>query len=188
MREGWRSLAPIPLRLILGFGFAFHGYPKLFTASGHQGFAGMLEGGGIPAPELMAWAVGALEFFGGILLIVGAFTVLVSALSAVEMAVAMVMVHLPHGFNFMNVTGQTETGVQTFGMPGYEVNLLYIAGFLALMLGGAGAASVDAMRRRTRGERRVPGRLPVEPTERDIPDGAWTGDRAETPETVGSDR
>ncbi len=46
----------------------------------------------------------------------------------------------------------TESG-PTFGMPGFEVNLLYIAGFLALALGGAGAFSVDRMmeerRRRT---------------------------------------
>jgi putative oxidoreductase len=187
MREGWRSLAPIPLRLILGFGFAFHGYPKLFTESGHQGFAGMLEGSGIPAPELMAWAVGALEFFGGVLLILGAFTVLISSLAAAEMAVAMMMVHLPHGFNFMNITGQTETGAPTFGMPGYEVNLLYIGGFLALMLGGAGALSIDAMRRGVRDEH-VSGRLPVEPPEHAVPDGAWTGDREETHEPVGSSR
>jgi hypothetical protein len=31
-------------------------------------------------------------------------------------------------------------------MPGYEVNLLYIAGLLALAIGGAGAYSVDRMR------------------------------------------
>jgi putative oxidoreductase len=30
-----------------------------------------------------------------------------------------------------------------FGPPGYEVNLLYIAGLLVLALGGAGPLSVD---------------------------------------------
>ena len=31
----------------------------------------------------------------------------------------------------------------TFGPPGYEINLLYIAALLALMLAGASALSVD---------------------------------------------
>jgi len=47
----------------------------------------------------------------------------------------------------MHMTGMTETG-PTFGMPGYEVPLLYIAGLLVLVFGGAGALSVD--RRRSR--------------------------------------
>ncbi|MBA3887293.1 MAG: DoxX family protein, partial [Acidobacteria bacterium] len=60
--------------------------------------------------------------------------------------VAMVVGHLPHGFNFMNITGMGPQGPK-FGMPGYEVNLLYIAGLLALILGGAGLYSVDRWRR-----------------------------------------
>lgn len=145
----WSDYAGIPLRLVLGFGFAYHGFPKIFTAEGHDTFVGMLSGMGMPAPDALAWAVGGFEFFGGVLLILGAFTALISALGVIEMAVAALMVHLPAGFNFMNITGMTPEG-PTFGMPGYEVNLLYIAGFLALMLGGAGALSVDAWRARQR--------------------------------------
>jgi putative oxidoreductase len=47
----------------------------------------------------------------------------------------------------MNVTGMTDAGPE-FGMPGYEVNLLYIAALAALLLGGAGAASLDDRVRR----------------------------------------
>ena len=39
--------APIPLRLILGFGFLYHGVPKLST-EGHVSFQGMLQGIGVP--------------------------------------------------------------------------------------------------------------------------------------------
>ena len=56
MGKEWNDWASLPLRLILGFGFAYHGYPKLF--GGHDGFAGMLTNLGIPAPGLMAWLVG----------------------------------------------------------------------------------------------------------------------------------
>ena len=38
-----------------------------------------------------------------------------------------------------------------FGPPGVEINLLYIAGLVSLMLTGAGALSVDAMRRKSAG-------------------------------------
>jgi putative oxidoreductase len=46
----------------------------------------------------------------------------------------------------MNITGITESGALVFGMPGYEVNLLYSAALLALAIGGAGAYSVDERR------------------------------------------
>ncbi len=145
MHSRWLDWAPLPLRLILGFGLIYHGYPKVLTADGHQGFVGMLQGIGIPAPGLAAWGVGLVELFGGLALILGAFVAISAALNVVNMLVAMVTVHLPHGFSFINMTGMGPEG-PTFGMPGYEVNLLYIAGLLALILGGSGAFSVDRMR------------------------------------------
>ena len=151
MRSTWRarfqSVAPIPLRLVLGFGFLVHGYPKLFTAEGNEGLVGMLTGIGMPAPGLSAYLVGAFEFFGGILLILGVGVRVISALGVVEMLVAAVLVHWPAGFDFMNVTGTTETGAMQFGLPGYEVNLLYVAGFLSLLVSGAGTLALPSVRR-----------------------------------------
>ncbi len=141
----WSEWAPIPLRLVLGFGFMYHGFPKLFDAEERQGTIGMFEGMGIPAPEASVWLVGIVEFFGGLALILGAFVVIVAALGVIDMLVAMFVVHLPSGFNFMNITDMGPEGPE-FGMPGYEVNLLYVAGFLALMLGGAGILSIDQAR------------------------------------------
>ncbi len=46
------------------------------------------------------------------------------------------------GLRDLNITGVTPQGPQ-FGMPGVEVNLLYIAGLLSLLLGGPGPLSVD---------------------------------------------
>lgn len=138
----------MPLRLVLGFGFAYHGFPKLFSSQGHEMFVGMLQSIGTPLPEVMAWGVGLFEFFGGLALIAGALVSWIAALGILQMLYAMFTVHLAHGFNFMNITGMTEAGPQ-FGMPGYEINLLYIAGLAALLLWGAGAASVDRARART---------------------------------------
>ena len=134
---------PLPLRLMLGFGFLYHGVPKVFTAEGHESFVQLLSGSGVPWPTFTAWAVGLLEVLGGAALFLGAFTWIVAILLIAEMIVAIVLVHFPHGFAFLNVVGTTPEG-PVFGMPGYEVNLLYIAGLLSLLLTGAGAASLDA--------------------------------------------
>lgn len=144
--SSWNGWAPVPLRLMLGFGFMYHGYPKLFTSEGHQNFLGMLNDIGVPAAGMMSWVVALVEFFGGLALVLGAFVAIAAALNLVSQLVAMFTVHLPHGFNFLNITGMSEQGMQ-FGMPGYEVNLLYIAGLSALIVGGAGALSIDRARR-----------------------------------------
>jgi putative oxidoreductase len=64
------------------------------------------------------------------------------------MLVAMFTVHLRYGFSAINTIGLTADGPQ-FGPPGYEVNLLYIGGLLALILGGAGPFSIDRLLART---------------------------------------
>ena len=156
MGKTWNEYASVPLRVLLGFGFAYHGFPKLFSSQGHDMFVGMLQNIGVPAAGLASWLVGIVEFFGGLLLIAGAFVTIISVLGIIDMLVAMFTVHLPNGFNFLNITGMTEAG-PTFGMPGYEVNILYIAGFLALALAGAGALSVD----RWLSERRGMGHSPA---------------------------
>ncbi len=139
MYRTWTDWAPLPLRLILGGSMAAHGIAKL--TGGVENTAGFFGSIGIPAPGLMAWFVALLETFGGLMIVAGAFTAVVSALLIGLMLVAMFTVHLKNGFFFTNEAG-----------PGIEVNLLYIAGFLALLLGGAGAASVD---RAMRGRRTV---------------------------------
>lgn len=146
LRARLQSFAPLPLRLLLGIGFIYHGYPKVFTDPGHESFAGMLGGIGVPLPELSAYAIGAFELFGGMLLVLGVAVRAVAALGVVQMIVAALTVHLPAGFNFMNVTGTTPDGSMQFGLPGYEVNVLYIAGFLSLLLSGAGRFGLPSKR------------------------------------------
>jgi len=132
--------ALLPIRLVLGTGFAVHGWAKL--ARGPAGFARVLEWIGVPAPGATAWLSTLLEFVGGLALGVGAFVELVSIPLIVVMLVAMFAVHLRNGFSAVNTVGLTPAGPQ-FGPPGYEVNLLYIAGLIAMVADGAGPWSVD---------------------------------------------
>jgi putative oxidoreductase len=129
---------------MLAIGFLFHGLPKL-TAAGHDGLVGMLTSIGVPLPGLTAWGVGVLEVFGALAILLGMYVTLASGLLIVEMLVAAFTVHLAHGFSFINITGMGEQG-PVFGMPGVEVNLLYIAALVSLLLSGPGALSVGGRR------------------------------------------
>ncbi len=66
MNRLWSDWAPLPLRLILGFGMVYHGWDKV--ADGTEGFQGMLQMMGIPGGAATAWFVALLEFVGGIAL------------------------------------------------------------------------------------------------------------------------
>jgi putative oxidoreductase len=138
----WRQWAPLPLRLMIGFGFLAHGWAKL--SRGPAGFARLLEQIGAPLPEATAWASTLIEVLGGLAILAGAFVAVVSVPLIVMMLVAMFTVHLRYGFSAINTIGLTAGGPQ-FGPPGYEVNLRYIAGLLALILGGAGPFSLDRL-------------------------------------------
>lgn len=138
--NGW---TPLPLRLALGASFIYHGFPKLFTVGGHEQTVGMLGGIGVPAASSVAWFLGGLEVIGGALLILGLLTRPIALLLAIEMGVALFRVHWPNGFSFMHVTGMSPTG-PVFGLPGWEVPLLFLTGTLALVIGGAGNLSIDA--------------------------------------------
>lgn len=148
MRNRLAHLAPLPLRLMIGIGFLVHGWPKLFSAAGHRAFAGALAGLGVPLPHELAWVIGILEVGGALLLLAGAYVALVSVALILEMVVALALVHGPQGFSVIHITRMTAAGPQ-FGMPGYELNLLYIAILAALVLGGAGSWSVDRWRAST---------------------------------------
>src|SRR5262245_39583448 len=119
--------------------------------SGPAGFARLLDQIGAPLPEATAWVATLTEVLGGLAILAGAFVAAVSIPLIAMMLVAMFTVHLRYGFSAINTIGVTADGPQ-FGPPGYEVNLLYIAGLLALILGGAGPFSIDRLLARRKQE------------------------------------
>ena len=136
----YHSWALVPLRLMVGFGFAAHGYAKL--SRGPDNFASILTSLGVPQPHVMAWITSLLELLGGISIMAGAFVVLLSLPLAVVMLTAMFSVHLQYGFSSIRLKAVTGMGAE-FGPVGYELNLLYIAALLALAVSGSGRLSVD---------------------------------------------
>jgi len=131
----------IPLRLIVGYGFFAHGYAKL--ARGPDNFASILHAIGMPLSDLLGWATVVVEIAGGLMILLGALVPLISIPMIVVLLVATVTVHLPNGFSSIKLVSYDALGAH-FGQPGYETDLLYVAGLLALCFGGAGPLSVDA--------------------------------------------
>lgn len=133
---------PIPLRLIVGYGFMEHGFAKL--SKGPENFAVILHAMGVPAPHFMAWLTILTELIGGLAVLLGAFVPLVSLPMAAVLFVAALTVHLPYGFSSIKLMSVTSGRAQ-FGPPGYEVDLLYIACLAALSFGGSGPLAIDGL-------------------------------------------
>jgi putative oxidoreductase len=137
--------SPIPLRLIVGYGFMQHGFAKL--SKGPDAFAAILQGMAVPAPHLMAWLTILTELLGGLAVLLGAFVTIVSVPMTAVLLVAMFKVHLPYGFSSIKLIAVTATGAK-FGPVGYEVILLYIACLAALTSGGSGPFAIDGLLRK----------------------------------------
>jgi putative oxidoreductase len=115
------NFAPLPLRIIAGIGFMIHGLPKLLDIPGTQSsFTNM----GLP-PEL-AVIIGLLEFIGGLAILLGIFTRIAAGLLAINMIGAILLVKLSKGF-----------------IGGFELDLLYLAIMISLILTGPGSISIE---------------------------------------------
>jgi putative oxidoreductase len=130
------------LRLAVGAVFVAHGAQKLLGIWGGPGIGGTArffgQVGLNPAYPL-ALLVAFVEFFGGILLVLGALTFFTALIILIEMAVAIWKVHYANGF-FLSGRGH--------GL-GYEYNVVLIGALFCIAVAGPGALSVD--RRRARG-------------------------------------
>jgi putative oxidoreductase len=140
--KDYRQIAPLFLRLAIGFGFMAHGWAKLDR--GPEAFAKLLTLLHVPAAQVMAWISTLTELLGGFALIIGAFVSLAAIPLIGTMLVAMFTIHIHYGYSAVKTIGLTAQG-PLFGPPGYEINLLYIAGLVSLIITGAGRYSVDAL-------------------------------------------
>jgi len=111
------------LRLFVGVVFLTYGALKLF--GGLEGFTGSLSRIGVPLPGIMAPVVAAIEFVGGLALILGSGTRIAALLLSCVMVVAIFTVTIKIGFS-----------------GGYDLNLALLGGLLALLLAGPGKPAI----------------------------------------------
>lgn len=136
----WHAAYAIPLRLIVGYGFMEHGYAKILH--GPDAFISILHVLQVPAPFILGWATILVELFGGAAVLLGLFIPLACIPMAIVLLVAIFSVHIPNGFSSIKLLSVDGAGAH-FGQPGYETDLLYLAGLAALVLGGSGPLALD---------------------------------------------
>ncbi|MEE1925418.1 DoxX family protein [Pseudomonas sp. 148P] len=129
-RAGWGITV---LRIIVGIIFMAHGAQKLFGMFGGYGLAGTaqyMESIGLAPGMLMATLSGGAEFFGGLALFIGLLARPAALALIGLLVVAIFSVHIGNGLFMQN--------------NGYEFALALLGGAVAVLIEGAGRASLDA--------------------------------------------
>ena len=120
----WEQHTYALMRIVVGAVFLWHGSQKLF------GYPPLPPG--IEIPGFVTWVGGSVEFFGGILIMLGLFTRWAAFICSGQMAVAYWMAHgTNHWLPQIN---------------GGELAVIYCFVFLYIASRGAGIWSVDAAR------------------------------------------
>ena len=115
-------------RLAVAYGFY---EPAMMKWNGMENVSSWFETMGIPFPTLSAYMAASVEAAGVVLLILGLFTRFISLPLIFVMIVAIVTVHLPHGFSA--------------GDNGFEIPLYYMLFLLIFISNGAGKFSLDRL-------------------------------------------
>jgi len=127
----YASMMPITytlVRIVVGIMFLVHVSAK-FKAGPDAVAAGAMAHAGLQPALMFAYAAIILEAVGGAALVIGLFTRFFAAALAIEMAIALITVHLPKGY--------------AAGAGGYEYVLLIGAVLFAIAIRGGGPYSVD---------------------------------------------
>lgn len=127
--SGWGY--PI-MRFFVGLFLVPHGAQKLFGWFGGsaQGTAAFFTKVGLEPALSLVYLVGAIEFFGGILIAIGLLTRPAAAVACIMLLVAVFSVHMGNGFFWTK--------------SGYEYPMLWAILMFAIFLRGGGERSLDS--------------------------------------------
>lgn len=124
--DAFKPFSLLFARLIIAYGFY---EPAMNKWSSIENVAEWFGSMGIPFPLLNAYMAATTEIIGVVLLTLGLFTRAISIPLIVVMIVAIVTVHLPHGFSA--------------GDNGFEIPLYYMLFLFVFFANGAGKFSLD---------------------------------------------
>lgn len=120
-----RDVAPVALRLGVGFNFIWFGNKKI--SRGPDSFAEQLANLGVASPMLFTWLVIIAELVGGALLVGG----LLTRMTTLPLIATMI--------------GSIFLVKAELGMPDAGIDIALLAGLVALLLAGPGRYSVDRL-------------------------------------------
>lgn len=126
--DNTQTLSWTIMRVLGSAMFMTHGWPKMFGDRA-QPFLGGMNFFGIDVGINMLWIAGAIELFGGALLVLGLFTRYVAALAAILMVMAYLAAH-PAWFPTLN---------------NGELAAMYFVMYFALFSFGPGKISLDSL-------------------------------------------
>jgi len=128
------------VRVALGVVFIAHGGQKVFGWFGGPGLKATIQTFQqyMKVPPAATVVAAFIEFFGGVAMLVGFLSRPFALGLIVVMLVAIAKVHWKNGFFLASQPGQAN---------GWEYNFALIAMALAVLIGGAGALSVDILLR-----------------------------------------
>src|SRR5262249_13891567 len=129
----------VAARIALGLIFVLSGFAKL---TGLAAFSASLAARGVPAPWLFGIIGASVEFFGGVLIVLGLATRYAAILMILFVIVATLISH-----RFWEYADAQQYRAQ---QSQFMKNLAIFGGFIALFAGGGGRFSMDALWRRER--------------------------------------
>ncbi|HXB70148.1 MAG TPA: DoxX family protein [Candidatus Acidoferrales bacterium] len=124
----WRDIAYTLVRVIIGYIVFMHGWAKV-TGAGVAGVSALMARQGLEPATLFALAAMFLETVGAICIIIGLFTRFFAAALAIELGIALLVVHFKAGFSI--------------NQDGFEYVLLLGIVMFAVAIRGGGPYSVD---------------------------------------------
>jgi putative oxidoreductase len=122
----FQSLGALVMRLVLGIIMVRHGYDKIVPSGALYNFSHMVTR--LHLPVWLGYVAAFTEFFGGMLLIIGLLTRFAALMTALDMATAILKIHLHGGL----------MGPNSFALP---LALFSIA--LMLIFTGCGWLGLD---------------------------------------------
>jgi putative oxidoreductase len=134
--DRFEGLGAFVMRVVLGVIMVAYGYTKVIPKDALYNFSHMVAR--MHLPLALGYVSAFTEFFGGMLLIVGLLTRVVAFMTAIDMAVAIIKVHLHGGL----------VGSNSFSLP-----LALFSISLMLVFTGCGWLGLDDFAGRNRGVR-----------------------------------
>ncbi|WP_448190838.1 DoxX family protein [Azospirillum sp. sgz301742] len=135
---GWQDSVLLLARLLIGAIFVQSGFGKL---TGLAAFTASMEGMGVPMASVTAPVGACVEFFGGLAIVLGAWTWLAAILVAGFTVVAS---FIAHRFWDAPADQRMMQNIQ------FMKNVAIVGGLLALVAAGPGRFSLDGFMRRQR--------------------------------------